>query len=93
MENNYVIIDRKDNCATSLKDIPQGTNINISNKLIRINQNIPFGHKFALKKIEKDTHVIKYGEIIGIATRDINEGDWIHTHNIKSLYLEVSSDG
>ena len=30
----------------------------------------------------------KYGEIIGVATNDINMGDWIHTHNIKSYYLE-----
>jgi hypothetical protein len=93
MRNKYIILNSKDNCATALEDIPQYTNMYISNKTIRINQKIPFGHKFALKKIEKDMYVTKYGENIGIATENINEGDWIHTHNIKSLYLEVSKNG
>jgi hypothetical protein len=93
MRNKYIIIDSKDNCATALEDIPQDTNMHISSKVIKINQNIPFGHKFALKKIEKDTYVTKYGENIGIATEEINEGDWIHTHNIKTSSLEVSKDG
>ena len=36
------------------------------------------------------SNIIKYGEIIGIATDDIHIGEWIHVHNIKSHYLEVS---
>ncbi|MFX1278675.1 MAG: UxaA family hydrolase [Promethearchaeota archaeon] len=94
MENKYIIIDLDmDNCATALKDIPQDTEMHIFNKVIKTNQNIPFGHKFALKNIEKESYVIKYGEIIGIATKEINEGDWIHSHNIRSNYLEVTKDG
>ncbi|MHA2288698.1 MAG: SAF domain-containing protein [Promethearchaeota archaeon] len=30
---------------------------------------------------------MKYGESIGIATKNINRGDWIHTHNLTSQYL------
>ena len=56
--------------------------------LIKILQNIPLGHKFALLDIKKGAYIKKYGEIIGVATSDINMGDWIHTHNIKSYYLE-----
>jgi altronate dehydratase small subunit len=93
MKNMYIIIDSKDNCATALEDISQDTKIGLLNKIIKINQNIPFGHKFAVKKIEKDSYVIKYGEMIGIATEEINEGDWIHIHNIKSPSLEVLKDG
>jgi hypothetical protein len=93
MRDKYIIIDAKDNCATALEDIPQNTSIQISSVVIKINQNIPFGHKFALEKIEKDMYVIKYGEKMGIATEVIYEGDWIHTHNIKSPYLEESKNG
>jgi altronate dehydratase len=46
------------------------------------------GHKFALLNIKKGELIRKYGEIIGVATQDIKEGDWIHIHNIKSHYLE-----
>lgn len=45
---------------------------------------IPAGHKYALKPIKKGEYVIKYGEIIGKATQDIAEGEWVHTHNVKS---------
>ena len=77
-----------DNCSTSLEEIPKDSEILIKDNIIKINQDIPFGHKFALKNIKKREIVKKYGEIIGIATEDIRKGDWIHTHNIKSHYLE-----
>ena len=79
----------EDNCATSLTDIPKDEVIQINgNKTIKINHDIPMGHKFALKDINQSDLIKKYGQIIGIATEDIKEGDWIHTHNVKSHYLE-----
>ena len=48
------------------------------------NETIPAGHKYALKHICAGEAVIKYGEIIGRATQDIREGEWVHTHNVRS---------
>ena len=93
MKNKYLLIDLKDNCATALEDIPQDTKINLIDKSFKIHHRIPLGHKFAINNIEKEDYIVKYGEIIGIATENINEGDWIHIHNIKSSYLEVTKDG
>ncbi len=93
MKNKYIIIDSKDNCATALEDIPQNAKINLIDRSIEIHHEIPLGHKFAINHIEKEDYIIKYGEIIGIATEVINEGEWIHTHNITSSYLEVTKDG
>ena len=45
---------------------------------------IPAGHKYALKDIKKGEFVIKYGQVIGRASVDIKEGEWVHTHNVKS---------
>ncbi|MFW9895088.1 MAG: UxaA family hydrolase [Candidatus Thorarchaeota archaeon] len=92
-KNKYIIIDSKDNCGTALENVPQGAKIDLSNKTIEINNAIPLGHKFALIDIKKGSNIIKYGEVIGIATEEIHEGDWIHTHNIKSAYLKVIKDG
>ncbi|MGI6255805.1 MAG: UxaA family hydrolase [Acutalibacter sp.] len=52
---------------------------------------IPAGHKFALVPIQKGEFVIKYGEIIGRATRDIQPGEWVHTHNLRSHLDEDAS--
>ena len=50
-----------------------------------VKENIPFGHKVALRRIAKDEPVIKYGEVIGKATADIGKGEWVHVHNLVSL--------
>ena len=86
-------MNSEDNCATSLAEIPNDDEVELNGgTVIRINQKIPFGHKFALRKINKGDLVKKYGEIIGVATENIESGDWIHTHNIKSYYLEMKKD-
>ncbi len=70
--NNAVIISEKDNVAVALKE--QGS--------------IPAGHKFALCDIKKDEEIIKYGAVIGKATRDIEKGQWVHSHNMKTALCE-----
>ena len=93
MKKNFIIMNSEDNCATSLADIPKGDEVALkTGNVIKINQIIPFGHKFALKKIRKDDIIRKYGEIIGVATETIESGDWVHTHNIKSYYLGMRKD-
>jgi altronate hydrolase len=39
------------------------------------------GHKVALKGVAKGESILKFGQIIGYATRDIAAGEHIHTHN------------
>jgi altronate dehydratase small subunit len=53
-------------------------------KKIELKQNVPFGHKISLTRIERDSPIIKYREVIGNATELINEGDYVHIHNVKS---------
>ena len=48
-------------------------------------QLIKKGHKFALRDIAKGEKIIKYGAPIGIATKDIAEGEWVHVHNVRTL--------
>jgi len=82
-------MNEEDNCATSLTEIPQNEVVKINENIqIKVNQKIPFGHKIALKDINKGDYIIKYGESIGIATKDIKSGDWIHTQNVVSAFME-----
>lgn len=43
---------------------------------------IPRGHKLATLAIESGSPVVKYGQIIGFATRRIEAGEHVHIHNI-----------
>lgn len=52
--------------------------------LIAARPGVPAGHKIALRPIAKGERVIKYGCTIGLATEDIPEGQWVHSHNLKT---------
>jgi altronate dehydratase len=43
---------------------------------------IPRGHKVATADIKKGDGIIKYGERMGHATKDITRGEHVHTHNV-----------
>ena len=51
---------------------------------IKINQDIPIGHKLAIKDLNEDDTVIKYGVDIGRTISKIAVGDHLHVHNVKT---------
>lgn len=54
------------------------------NKLDNVELNPENGHKYAIRDIESGENIIKYGQPIGHAVRDIKKGEHVHTHNIKT---------
>lgn len=72
----------KDNIAVCLEDLAIGTKITQSGFEFEVKNNIPRGHKIAIKPIQKDAGVIKYGERMGHATTDISVGEHVHIHNV-----------
>jgi altronate dehydratase len=87
------VINNSDNVATSLEDIEieKVTVIGDFTDELEVKESIPTGHKVALIDIPKGELIIKYGVSIGIATKDIKKGMWVHLHCMKSLYDERSS--
>jgi altronate hydrolase len=51
---------------------------------LRIVEDIPPGHKVALRDIAAGEAVRKYGEAIGTATRAVQRGAHVHAHNLSS---------
>jgi len=86
MNKKNIILNENDNVATALKDLLKCVIIDIEEYALKINiqENIPFGHKFAIKDIKNGKPIIKYGEIIGITVKDISKGEHVHTHNVIS---------
>ena len=88
MKQEAILIDKKDNVATALRDLEESKTIEVGIEdhtlNIVLSQNIPFGHKFSLKGIEQGEAVIKYGETIGLATKQIRQGEHVHVHNVES---------
>lgn len=48
------------------------------------NQDVPIGHKVALRDLAVGDSVIKYGQDIGRVVAPIRRGDHVHTHNLKT---------
>src|ERR1700734_3727959 len=48
------------------------------------NQDVPIGHKVALRNLAVGDTVIKYGQDIGRVVAPIAKGDHVHTHNLKT---------
>lgn len=54
------------------------------NKLDNVEVNIEDGHKYAARDIAMGENIIKYGMPIGHAIADIQKGEHVHTHNLKT---------
>ena len=51
---------------------------------LKVNADIPIGHKVALKALAEGDTVIKYGEDIGKMVGAAEKGGHVHTHNCKT---------
>ena len=45
---------------------------------------VPFGHKVCVRATPAGADVLKYGQVIGRATRDLAVGDHVHVQNVES---------
>lgn len=88
MERKAIVLNSKDNVATALADLAAGDTIvlEIDKKPVSVKlvNSIQFGHKFSLANIKAGTPILKYGEVIGEATKDITLGEHVHVQNVAS---------
>ena len=72
----YIKVHATDNVAIIVNDngLKAGTRFPDGLELI---EHIPQGHKVALVDIPHNGEIIRYGEVIGYAVRDIAKGSWI----------------
>ncbi len=76
-----------DNVAAVTSTIEPGESMVIDGAAVEVTSRIPTGHKVAMRAIAQGDKVLKYGTPIGSATRDIQPGEYVHTHNLQSDYL------
>jgi len=69
-----------DNVVVAKDDIAPGTMI--SQETVTARVAIAQGHKVATQAIAKGEAIYKYAQIIGFASRIIEPGDHVHTHNM-----------
>ena len=77
-----VPLDGVDHVGLVRDDVSRGTLIQAADGVVAAIDGIPSGHKVAVHAIAEGAPVRKYGEVIGIARRDIPRGAHVHLHNL-----------
>ncbi len=78
-------IRREDTVAVALSPVMAGETVAYSGgSQVTALEDIRQGYKIALQSIAKGQDVVKYGCFIGKATEDIQTGQCVHIHNMKS---------
>ena len=75
---DFIHIHPDDNVAVALHPISAGM---VFSGVTAVDD-IPQGHKMALKALTEGEQVIKYGFSIGHTTAAVQPGQWVHTHNM-----------
>jgi len=83
-----IVMRPEDSVAVALQEIAAGmqVEVNVPSKnsiTIVLKETIEFGHKFAIGPIKAGSDIKKYGEVIGRALRNIEEGEHVHVHNLE----------
>lgn len=87
-------VNADDTVATLLNDAEEGSAVTVvgpaGKREIAAREKIALGHKIALAAIAEGEAITKFGVVIGIATRRIEPGYWVHLHNCRSRLDERS---
>lgn len=92
MDINFGLkVNAMDNVATVFANgVQAGHTVTVRDKkgqqeeIVALNE-IPYGHKIALRAIEKGEPIMKYGEKLGVASAAIAKGAHVHVHNLESV--------
>jgi (2R)-sulfolactate sulfo-lyase subunit alpha len=86
-----LVHDRKDNVGVVVVEgLTAGTDmlcvVTEDNSSFRLTSadDVPIGHKIALKPLKAGDTAVKYGEDIGKIVADVKLGGHVHVHNLKT---------
>ncbi|OHC69993.1 MAG: galactonate dehydratase [Pseudomonadales bacterium RIFCSPLOWO2_02_FULL_63_210] len=77
---SVVVLNEQDSVAVARKPIAKGTTVAEIGLIAE--DDIPSGHKIALRALAPGDAVIKYGQTIGVSIQAIAAGAHVHTHNV-----------
>ena len=75
-------INPADNVVVAIQAQHKGSQIEVDGQCITLQEDVPAGHKIAIRDLAKGENVIKYGFPIGHAIEDKKAGSWMNEHNI-----------
>jgi len=90
MKHGILIHEPDDDVGVAVQDLKAGSEVGVVTLegqpvgSVMLVNDVPLGHKVAMRKLEKGKDVIEYGRVIGIVTNEAPRGSHVHIHNIKT---------
>jgi len=89
--HRFLVHRRGDHVGVAVVDIRRGeeaSGVNMDDDTVAAalsaRDDIPLGHKIALRDLDEGAEVMEYGTRIGLARTRIAAGAHVHVHNLKS---------
>jgi len=87
MKPKLLRLHSQDNIVVATAPIKAESVLKLDRVKIQIVSNVPMAGKVATRPIAEGEKILKFGQPIGHATRNIEPGEWVHTHNLASDYF------
>ncbi len=91
MKYSILLHEPDDDVGVAVEDLKKGSEagaVTLEGKpvgSVKLRDNVPLGHKVALRDVAAQKPVTKYGRQIGKAIEAIAKGAHVHVHNLKTM--------
>ncbi len=95
MKHGILMHEPDDDVGVAVEDLKTGDEVGavtLEGKhvgAVKLLNDVPLGHKVAMRDIVNGKDVIEYGRAIGMATQAAPRGSHVHTHNLKTKRWKV----
>lgn len=90
MQHKILMHEADDDVGVAVEDLEAGTEVGAVTlegqpvRTIKLTDNVPLGHKVAMRDLTAGKDVVEYGRVIGVTTQAARRGAHVHTHNLKT---------
>lgn len=91
MQHAILLHEAADDVGVAVRDLKVGEEVSTVTLdgepvgAVKLVNDVPLGHKVAMRAMPNGHKVIEYGRPIGGTSRAIAQGAHVHTHNLKTL--------
>lgn len=95
MKHGILLHEPQDDVGVAVTDLKKGAKVGAvtlegkSAGRVTLRENVPLGHKVAMRDLATDQPVVKYGRPVGQTVTAIARGAHVHTHNVKTLRWSI----
>ena len=90
MAHAILLHEPDDDVGVAVQDLKAGSEVGavtLEGKVVgsvKLINDVPLGHKVAMRDLANGKDVIEYGRVIGMASQAAPRGSHVHTHNLKT---------